>query len=376
MMSVRLMCERALAENINKRFSLTSFVILSTSCNSIIMLSEEGRARIIYLKGRGLGPTAIARDLGIGLNTVRRWLDKYAQTGVMSPSPIPGRPRVTSPDDDQTIVRTALSDRTASLSQIRSQVSDLPHPPCRETIRQRLLEGGLRSRVQMRKDVALTRPSVMSRRLEWARQRLDSWTAYSRDSTVYVDESSFCTATNFRRTEWRPESERGRGFQYVGGSGWTSVSVFGGLCGSELLPLYVCSGTFTGDQYRDVLSELYWPVLRDKFGTRPFTFQQDNSPVHRSAAVREWAETEPDFQKAILFQPPYSPCLNPIEHVWARMKRNLRDKNLRGRGDLTEAIVNEWNTLSENAEFLCSLSGSMPDRLEAVIAARGGATKY
>jgi len=35
------------------------------------------------------------------------------------------------------------------------------------------------------------------------------------------------------------------------------MRVFGALCGDEPLPLYICSGAFTADQYRDVLSELY-----------------------------------------------------------------------------------------------------------------------
>jgi len=44
--------------------------------------------------------------------------------------------------------------------------------------------------------------------------------------------------------------------------------------------------------------------------------------------VREWLADEPTFGSAVVYQPPYSPDLNPIEHVWARIKKILFKKNI------------------------------------------------
>ena len=98
--------------------------------------------------------------------------------------------------------------------------------------------------------------------------------------------------------------------------------------------------------------------------------------MHRGVAVKEWLHTQPEFRDTMLFQPPYSPDLNPIEHVWARMKRKLSDKIYGTTPLLTQAILEAWQEIERDREFLRALTLSMPRRLDAVITAGGGPTKY
>lgn len=126
-----------------------------------------------------------------------------------------------------------------------------------------------------------------------------------------MDEAAFRTCTNHRRRIWRQRRERGISVQSVRGCGWTSVGVFAGLCGDQLLPLYFISGDMDAGQYRDVMSELYWPVLREEFGTRPFRFLQDNCPAHKSRIVRDWVDAQPGLKEAWQYLPPYSPTSIP-----------------------------------------------------------------
>jgi transposase len=48
----------------------------------------------------------------------------------------------------------------------------------------------------------------------------------------------------------------------------------------------------------------------------------DNASFHRKNALRRIIDNT-DF--SLLFLPPYSPDLNPIEHFWAWIKRKLRE---------------------------------------------------
>lgn len=47
----------------------------------------------------------------------------------------------------------------------------------------------------------------------------------------------------------------------------------------------------------------------------------DNASFHKSDDIKELAKTH---GCELIFLPPYSPDLNPIEKVWANFKRNLR----------------------------------------------------
>ena len=71
-----------------------------------------------------------------------------------------------------------------------------------------------------------------------------------------------------------------------------------------------------------------------------------------------------------------SPDLNPIEHVWDEMGRRLRrhvpgPRNWR---EFRDILVQEWENLPQ--DVIQNLIQSMPRRLQAVITARGGNTRY
>uniref|UniRef100_A0A8C1VER9 Uncharacterized protein n=1 Tax=Cyprinus carpio TaxID=7962 RepID=A0A8C1VER9_CYPCA len=66
--------------------------------------------------------------------------------------------------------------------------------------------------------------------------------------------------------------------------------------------------------------------------------------------------------------------LNPIENVCWKWKKLVHDKALSCKADLSTAIEESWNQLDE--EYCFSLVNSMPQRIQAVLKARGGATKY
>ena len=73
--------------------------------------------------------------------------------------------------------------------------------------------------------------------------------------------------------------------------------------------------------------------------------------------------------------PAHSPDLSPIENLWADLKKRLEAKHgVIPKVKLWEVVDEEWEKTRK--ELCRNLFASMPDRLQAVIKAKGGYTKY
>lgn len=103
--------------------------------------------------------------------------------------------------------------------------------------------------------------------------------------------------------------------------------------------------------------------------------QQDNTSSHAAEFTQEWFE---DANIEIMEWPPQSPDLNLIENIWDRMKdwignefSNDKIPARRLRGE----VENSWMQ-GFQSDLFGRLIDSMPARIEAVIAAEGGPTRY
>ena len=106
-----------------------------------------------------------------------------------------------------------------------------------------------------------------------------------------------------------------------------------------------------------------------------FKIQQDNAPAHSAKSTQTWFRDNLPSAHLVNW-PPHSPDLNPIEHIWIWMKRWItRNYAVRPTGKrLYAAVEAVWIAVLE--EYLLKLVHSMPRRLQAVIAAKGGYSGY
>ncbi len=88
-------------------------------------------------------------------------------------------------------------------------------------------------------------------------------------------------------------------------------------------------------------------------------FQQDNAPCHKAQIISDWF-LEHDNEFTLLKWPPQSPDLNPIEHLWDVVEREIRiiDVQPTNLQQLCDAIVSIWTKISK--ECLQHLVESMP----------------
>ncbi|UYV72248.1 Transposase [Cordylochernes scorpioides] len=183
-------------------------------------------------------------------------------------------------------------------------------------------------------------PPNRRQRLEWCRARSTWMTEWHR--VVFSDESRFCLSSDSRRVRvWRRRGERSN-------------------------PAAI--GTMTAQRYvDDVLRPVTLPYLQ---GVPNALYQQDNARPHTARISQQALQ---DVQ--MLPWPPYSPDLSPIEHVWDMIGRRLHAlPQPRSEDELWQMVEREWRAIPQDA--IRTLIDSLPRRVAACIAVRGGPTCY
>src|SRR3954462_11972486 len=172
---------------------------------------------------------------------------------------------------------------------------------------------------------------------------------------IFLDETS--VKTNMVRTHGRaPVGER---LVASVPHGHRKTSSFIG-CVSEdgMIAPYVLDGAVNAELFIAYIEQILVPTLRvDDIVI------MDNLPVHKVPAVRRALEAA---GAQLLFLPPYSPDLNPIEMVFAKMKAKLRHEAHRTVDALWRALGRIASAIApaECANYLrhCGLSAAAKKR--------------
>ena len=163
-----------------------------------------------------------------------------------------------------------------------------------------------------------------------ARHR-ERWRVWQRfmDGTrfVFLDE----TAASTKMTRLRGWSPRGERLVDATPHGhWRTTTFVAGLKASGIVAPFVLDGPMTGDVFRAYVEQMLAPSLE-----AGDVVVLDNLAAHKvpgvAAAIRA-------VGPSVLYLPPYSPDLNPIEQLFAKLKALLRRAATRTRDALWDAI--------------------------------------
>ena len=150
--------------------------------------------------------------------------------------------------------------------------------------------------------------------------------------------------------------------------------LWGAIARGRSAAMCFIEGKFNADGYIDILTRDMLPSACKIIGPH-FTFLKDNDAKHGgprgSLKVRDWIKRHK--VRRIPF-PARSPDLNPIEHVWTRLKTKVNERNPRNVKELSEYIDKTFFSFDRN--FIFFLIHSISARLRAMIKTKGGYTKY
>jgi transposase len=147
---------------------------------------------------------------------------------------------------------------------------------------------------------------------KWRRKflkRLYKYTQEVRD-IVFIDE------TGFEPSAWRTHGWANKGQRVFGDipSGKRPrTSLLGGYLNNKLIAPMLFKGTCDADLFNEWLKVFLLPTLK-----KGSIIVLDNASIHKSQKTIELAQ---EAECKLLFLPPYSPHLNPIEKLWGNIKR-------------------------------------------------------
>jgi transposase len=152
---------------------------------------------------------------------------------------------------------------------------------------------------------------------------------------VYVDESGM------NDNDYYPYaySEKGvRHYESKPGHYKKRISMIGGLCDGDFQAPFIFEGHCNADVFEAYVEQILIPSLKPNM-----TVIIDNASFHKSPKTKEMIE---QAQCNILFLPPYSPDLNPIEHWWHKIKNSIRKLMRDTKVSLEDSVIKVLHNLS------------------------------
>ena len=135
----------------------------------------------------------------------------------------------------------------------------------------------------------------------------------------------------------------GRIHEATPGGHWKIMTILGAMSLNGMVATMTIEEPTDTDIFLAYVEHLLCPVLKPGD-----VVVMDNLSAHKAPAVRQWIE---GAGAEVLYLPPYSPDLNPIEKAWAKLKQLLRAAKARTREALDLAITESLSRItSDNAK--------------------------
>ena len=330
-------------------------------------ISKSAEDDILSLLSTNLSSRKISKRTGVSRTFIDRLRNERLPGLKVSKG---GRPPALSNADKRLCVRKVMVEGVESAVNVAKQLkSELNIDVNPQTVRNALVEAGIGAVEKVSKPL-LTAKRYQHwtiedwRRIIWSNEaKINRFNSDGR-AWAWVRDGSSLQPKQVKQTV-----KHGGGSIMV----WSAISVAG--------PGWLCKIDTTMDK------ELYLSIIQDELArtiddtaaesglkVNQLYFQHDNDPKHTAKVVKEHLSQQ---EYKVLEWPANSPDLNPIEHMWALLKRRLNEYDTApgGMNELFERITDTWYKKITKEDCL-KVIDSMSSRIEAIIKSKGYWTKY
>jgi transposase len=336
---------------------------------------EQERIRVWTLREEGLSWSQIATRTGKNRKSCRRICKRVKETGSFKDKPHTGRPSKLTDRDRRHIVGILRNNKEKNAEAIRKEAAATFNVKlCRNSIAKVLKESGYVCRVKKKKPLLTKRHK--QQRLAWALNHR-TWTVDEWRKVIWSDETAFMLVNGAGREYcWTKDGDvlDNDQVQPTKKFGGGKLMIWGCITYEGVGFSCKVEGNMDAELYSDILrDELERTIAYYHLDHEEVIFQQDGDSKHTSNLAQE---TLDELGLEVMEWPAQSPDLNPIEHVWKQLKSDLKAENrvFATKDELWEAV--EELMMDENKDTCRNLIASMPSRVQAVINAKGGYTKY
>uniref|UniRef100_A0A8C7KNX0 Transposase n=1 Tax=Oncorhynchus kisutch TaxID=8019 RepID=A0A8C7KNX0_ONCKI len=287
--------------------------------------TRQVRDTVVKKFKAGFGYKKISQALNIPRSTVQTIKLKWKEYQTTANLPRPGRPSKLSAHTRRRLIRDAAKRPMNTLDELQRSTAEVGDSVHRTTISRILHKSGLYGRVARRK------PFLKD---------------IHKKCCLKFDTSHLGDTPNM----------------------WKKVLCFSSAGTGKMVKI---DGKMDGAKYRTILEENLMESAKDLRLGRRFVFQQDNDPKHKAKSTMEWFKNK---HIQVLEWPSQSPDLNTIENLWKELKTAVHKCSPSNLTELELFCREEWEEMSVSR--CAKLIETYPKRLTAVIAAKGGATKY
>jgi transposase len=335
-------------------------------------ISPLKREQAISLLQNGLSNRNVASITGVSKSTISRIaqemdIDKENLKG--------GCPSKLSPTDQRRIIHSITSGKLDNAVQATHFINSINESHVSsKTVRRTLKQHGLKAVVKAKRPLlkAQHRKARLSFALKYQNWTVDDW-----KRVLWSDETKINKiGSDGHQYVWKKAGEplSDRTTQPTVKFGGGNIMVWGCMGWNGVGMLAEIEGRMDSAQYVEILAQhLSQSIEYLEIPAGEAIFQQDNDPKHTSKMAQKWF-SENHIQ--VLDWPAQSPDLNPIEHLWFHLKKQLQKYPSPPKGvwELWERVEVEWPKIEP--QECQKLIESIPRRLAAVIKAKGGHTKY